>query len=73
MLVELNAPVGLETLNATVEPKPLSAFMLIVDVACPPVIIVRLVGLAESEKSSKDKVVVAVCDSAPLAAVTVRV
>ena len=73
MPAELNVPVELETLNATVEPKPFSAFKLIVEVACPPVVIVRLVGLAESEKSSKDKVVVAVCDSAPLVPVTVRV
>ena len=73
MLVELRVPVELETLKATVEPKPFSAFRLIVEVACPPVVIVRLVGLAESEKSSKDRVVVAVCNSAPLAAVTVSV
>lgn len=70
---ESEIPVELETLKATMALKPFSEFRLIVEVACPPAVIVRLVGLAESEKSSKDRTAVAMCDSAPLAPVTVRV
>ena len=66
-------PVGLETLNATIDPNPLRRFRLIVEVPCPPVLMERLEGFADRLKSWKVNVAVAVWVKLPLMPVTVKV
>lgn len=72
-LRETVTPVGLATLNATVDPNPFRRFRLIVEVPCPPVLIERLDGFAERLKSRNVNVVVAVWVELPLVPVTVSV
>ena len=73
VLSETATPVGLTTLNATVDPNPFRRFRLIVEVPCPPVLIDRLDGFAERLKSRNVNVVVAVWVKLPLVPVTVSV
>ena len=72
-LSETVTPVGLATLNATVDPNPFRRFRLIVEVPCPPVLIERLDGFADRLKSRNVNVVVAVWVKLPLVPVTVSV
>jgi hypothetical protein len=73
MLSEAITPVGLETLNATVELNPLRRLRLIVEVPCPPVLTERLLGFAARLKSRKMNVADAEWVKLPLAPVIVSV
>ncbi len=72
MLSEAVIPVGLETLNATVDPNPFWGLRLTIEVPCVPVLIARLEGLADRLKSWKLKMEVAECTSDPLVPVINR-
>src|SRR3989442_10971478 len=69
---ETVTPVGLRTLNLTVDPNPFRRFRLIVEVPCPPVLIERLEGFADRLKSWKVNVAVAVWGKLPLVAVSLN-
>jgi hypothetical protein len=69
---ETVTPVGLRTLNLTVDPNPFRRFRLIVEIPCPPVLIERLEGFADRLKSWKVNVAVAVWVKLPLVAVSVN-
>src|SRR2546422_8632991 len=69
---ETVTPVGLRTLNLTVDPNPFRRFRLIVEVPCPPVLIERLEGFADRLKSWKVNVAVAVWVKLPLVAVSLN-
>jgi len=57
---EAVTPVGLETLNATVEANPFRRLRLMVEVPCDPLSTERLDGMAERVKSRNVKIAVVV-------------